>query len=447
MNPYVLIVENQETLLEAMQVAVESFYGGRVMAAEGAKDAIEILELEENGPEIVVSEAEMTDGSGDILFEYVKKKFPGTPFVFCSGESKEKLEKNFPEARAILQKPSILLPLRNLFAEITPEAATSKPYLPIRLSLLVKLGLLQFDLFLKLAENNFVKVVHKGDTFLPEDGKKYIEKRVMNLYLRQEDAEVFLNEFQALATCVSKTAALSPEELTIAGVDFLEATQKLAEIFGWTEDVMDAARKSVAIAIQAVSKSPKILSLLELKAGDASSPYTSHITTLSFLSCAIAQKLDWASELTQVKLAMAALLHDLTVDEKVYREVESWNTRASDRASTETEVAVYRNHPAKAAEEITQIPGLPPDVDQIVMQHHELPDGSGFPNGAAANRISPLACIFIFSEDLATYLLQAGEPRALVEKFLQERKGKYTSGTFRKIQKAFEESMNGNGES
>ena len=46
---------------------------------------------------------------------------------------------------------------------------------------------------------------------------------------------------------------------------------------------------------------------------------------------------------------------------------------------TEKEVKSYKTHPAVAAEIAKGIDEVPPDVDTIIMQHHERPDGKGFP--------------------------------------------------------------------
>ena len=76
-------------------------------------------------------------------------------------------------------------------------------------------------------------------------------------------------------------------------------------------------------------------------------------------------------------------------------------------------------------------------MDTIVLQHHELPDGSGFPRGLYHHQISPLACVFIVAQDLLDFYLAnaaSAHPKADVfQAFLAERETRYSSGTFKKI--------------
>ena len=138
---------------------------------------------------------------------------------------------------------------------------------------------------------------------------------------------------------------------------------------------------------------------------------------------------------------MAALLHDLSLDDTFYENIGEWNSRGKNRADKTPETEKYRSHVREAIEQMGTIPNLPPDIDQIILQHHELPDGSGFPNGIMANRISPLAAIFIFSEDLAMSILPGMDIRSAAEEFVKLNRAKYSAGVFRKILNAFEEGL------
>ena len=55
---------------------------------------------------------------------------------------------------------------------------------------------------------------------------------------------------------------------------------------------------------------------------------------------------------------------------------------------------------------------LPPDVDSIILEHHERPDGTGVPKQLTANQIKPLSSIFIFAHDIVDIIFsleQQGE--------------------------------------
>lgn len=93
-----------------------------------------------------------------------------------------------------------------------------------------------------------------------------------------------------------------------------------------------------------------------------------------------------------------------------------------------------RNHPSAAAELARQLRQLPADVDTIVLQHHEQPDGSGFPRGLFSHQISPLACVFIVAQDLLNHFLDFGNiGDDLLQAFLTRQEPRYAQGIFRKI--------------
>ena len=84
---------------------------------------------------------------------------------------------------------------------------------------------------------------------------------------------------------------------------------------------------------------------------------------------------------------------------------------------------------------------VPADVDQIILQHHELKDGSGFPRGLTSSRISPMASLFIIVEDLLTFLEGAEDMEEKVSLFLKHRESQYNSGNFKKVFDAVKDSV------
>jgi hypothetical protein len=91
----------------------------------------------------------------------------------------------------------------------------------------------------------------------------------------------------------------------------------------------------------------------------------------------------------------------------------------------------YLQHPLKAKEIVNTLKNIAPDIDKIILEHHEMPNGSGFPRKIGATKISPLSCTFILSGILARYILEEGAHFSL-EKFIEvfEHRG-YNRGNFK----------------
>jgi response regulator RpfG family c-di-GMP phosphodiesterase len=183
------------------------------------------------------------------------------------------------------------------------------------------------------------------------------------------------------------------------------------------------------------------MKLVKQKMRDPESKYSTHVNILSLVACGLCQNLGWTSESTQLKLGLAALIHDLTVDESYYASINYWNTSASSKNDHRPEVEQYRNHPNDAAHLILSMKNIPADVDQIILQHHETPDGTGFPRKILSSRITPMASVFILTEDLIQFIGDSQDVDERILSFLKLRESFYNSGNFRKVFEALRDSV------
>jgi HD-GYP domain-containing protein (c-di-GMP phosphodiesterase class II)/DNA-binding LacI/PurR family transcriptional regulator len=103
-------------------------------------------------------------------------------------------------------------------------------------------------------------------------------------------------------------------------------------------------------------------------------PYTAgHQSRVSDLACAIAREMNLPAEFIE-GLWMAGIIHDLG---KIAIPIEILNKPGRLKP---TELALIKEHPAIAYEILKNI-DFPWPIAQIVVQHHERLDGSGYPEG------------------------------------------------------------------
>lgn len=113
----------------------------------------------------------------------------------------------------------------------------------------------------------------------------------------------------------------------------------------------------------------------------ARDPYTTgHQRRVARLACAIAKEMGLSEEQIE-RLRMAALIHDIG---KI--SVPRGILCKPDRL-TRDEFALVKDHPLVASD-VLKGTDLPESVIQIVLEHHERLDGSGYPEGLSGGEIS-----------------------------------------------------------
>jgi putative nucleotidyltransferase with HDIG domain len=108
-----------------------------------------------------------------------------------------------------------------------------------------------------------------------------------------------------------------------------------------------------------------------------------HCLFVTGFAVAFAQHLGMRED-DQRRLTRAALLHDVG---KAFVPVAILDKQGK---LTEEEVAEVRSHPRRGYDALKAQGGFPPEMLDVVLHHHELLDGSGYPEGLAGSEISDI---------------------------------------------------------
>ncbi|WJR78242.1 HD domain-containing phosphohydrolase [Bradyrhizobium sp. NP1] len=108
-----------------------------------------------------------------------------------------------------------------------------------------------------------------------------------------------------------------------------------------------------------------------------------HCLFVTGFAVAFAQNLGMRED-DQRRLARAALLHDIG---KAFVPVAILDKKTP---LTEEEMYEIRQHPRRGYEALAAQGGFPAEMLDVVLHHHEMLDGSGYPNGLSGNQISDI---------------------------------------------------------
>lgn len=436
-SKYILLIDPREEILSLQETALRCFYSGEVVAQKNSVSGLEAV-LKFGNPDLIIMDSQSLLEDESSFYRHVESEGIASPFiVFCNDVVPENLSFQYPAVTAMLEKPKTAHAYTYLVKSLTAVPSKDVAYVPIKTSILLRLGMGHFDLYLKLSDRNFVKIIHKGEPFFETDAKRLSEKGIYELHIRHEDSSSFLKFLEKDISVENK----NPIEDISHTLENLETFEEIAKAMGWSPTVMDAAQKSVHQAVKILSKNVNILSTLKRRLKDPSSPYSRHIGLLTYLVCAFSSSLGWIGEAGQVKLAMAALIHDVAVDEDMYENIHEWNKKAANAGDKSPETIRYRMHPYEASKVIRSLDSFSPDVDQIILQHHEIRDGSGFPRGLDSSRIGHLPALFIIVEDLVEFIDNGDNIETSITDFITWGSEKYDSGHFKKIFQGFVEKL------
>lgn len=297
----------------------------------------------------------------------------------------------------------------------------------------------KYDLFLKISEKKFVKIFHKDEIVSSADVTKYVKKGIKYFWLKSGDFQEVTSSLVKRLNNFMKLKEVDIPDLTQFSMMSFDSAIQLVSNLGIDSEVVETTTQALEMTTQLIQKNPKLKDLLD-KTFSQKNYMSEHSLMLSFVACAIAKELDMHSLDTTKKLCYAAFFHDLTLEDERLANI---TTLKGDEEEIygEEKFKEYINHPSSAAELVDSVAGLPPDVGRIIAQHHERPDGSGFPQGLDEKRIFPLAADFIVAEEFVNAVYEIGLEEASIEEIILGLEERYDKAYFRKAVEALKKAL------
>ncbi len=471
MKNNILIVDNDSNFIEIVYTIIENYFDSSIKDVNSASLAIDALKAETFTYILLSTQFQISELKSLISFSNIKD----IPIILLKENNDTNALLHEFEFAGTINKSNIIIELPQKLKKVDSAASTIEEcilpkFSKVRLSSLEKINTLSCDVFVKLSETKFVKILNKNDLFGKEDTFKYTGRGLTHAHIENKNLEEFLNNFLRNITGINavskyKTNPELIDTLNIKDVDILEdlknisksllkaknnnleiehskhiSEQSLKKIhtayhkLQINEDTKTLIKVSASLAVYTISKSPQLNDLFTKKFDKKDSYICSHSVQLAEIACMIAAQMGWNSELTRYKLSLAAFLHDLTLKNPQLAEIQRLDDIRIlvDKKAHDLENEI-RNHPIGAAELTRQLQEIPPDVDDIVLQHHERPSGHGFPNNLSAKAITPLSTVFIVAHDLVDYLYSKDEENINMKDFIYRNHAEYTSGLFKNI--------------
>jgi response regulator RpfG family c-di-GMP phosphodiesterase len=253
-----------------------------------------------------------------------------------------------------------------------------------------------FDLFVQLRSGRYVKILHAGDKLDEERINKYKnEKKVEYFYFKRED----LYKYVKFNNYFAKKVIGSDK---VAGEKKMKLLQNVSEKFleqsfqeGLKPQILDQGKEIAENVFNLVQEQDDLYKILRSYQDFDPNAFT-HSYLVSIFSTSIIKQFEWQSKTTIECTALACLFHDIG---KMALPEELLHMNSDDMS--EEQLEVYKTHVEKGYELLDGNPMLNNSVKQIVLQHHEYFDGTGFPYGKKGSKILTLANIVCLADDFA----------------------------------------------
>jgi HD-GYP domain-containing protein (c-di-GMP phosphodiesterase class II) len=330
-------------------------------------------------------------------------------------------------------------------------AEFSEPaYRAIKIEALLRFGQnAPVEVFLRLSDSKYIKVVHR------EESKdlvlqKYYDRGIRDVFLQPDEFTIFTmtvrNELlakiqQEKSTSLETTPSpVAEQEHKVRQLD--GAMEVIKAIFATDKVDDDAKIISKAICNETVKlvKRTNIFQHFKLFQKNCSQEYMMSVLT-TYVTSMMLDKFNWSNDEIKKKVALAAILCDVRLTRE---EVDVMYQAKNDRDQL-TKKILY--HPIETAQMLAdESKFFSAETLQIIEQHHEAPNGSGYPKGTDYSRITILTAVYLvanfFVEKMFDKSFNLDEQDWNKEKMsgiMTQIRNKYYNGNFRKASEVLED--------
>ncbi len=251
-----------------------------------------------------------------------------------------------------------------------------------------------FDIYVKLKSNRYIKILHAGDELSKDRINKYKnEKNVEYLYFHKKDLYKYV-KFNNYFT----TKVIANEK--VGGHKKVKMLQNVSEKFleqtfheGIKPLIIDQGKEIAENVYELVKNQEDLYAVFKDYSDFDPNAYT-HAFLVTMFSTAMIKQFEWQSKTTIECTALACLFHDIgkmSLDPALSAmKVDEMN---------DDQLLEYRKHPELGLELIDGNPLINNSVKQIILQHHEHFDGTGFPFAKRGSKILMLSNIVCLADN------------------------------------------------
>lgn len=247
------------------------------------------------------------------------------------------------------------------------------------------------EVHLKVA-GKFVKLNYSTDHFI-EILRKLQQKDVSEVYIKEDDCNRIM---QNVAGSLSSKNFYDPNTVQAKKVENISAAMDTVKgvinQLGVRPETVKLLKTINDRSMVLLAESTSIFAFIKEFKKNCSEEFLLSILT-NYIMTLMIDQFSWKSDQVKEKGSLASMLCDLTLGKEDFKILRDWQKNGGELPEK------IKRHPAEIAAKLERYKHLvPSEAITIVLQHHELPDGKGFPNGITGNHFNQLSTIFIIAQ-------------------------------------------------
>lgn len=425
----VLVADDEEMLQDLFEMILVGEFDCEIVKVANGLSAIDALK-KTNDFSLIISDYHMPGAKGDKVYIFNKANQNIPFFLFSGGSLIDYPEFNdlkvINKLNNFFNKPFTTEDFIKAVREIITTQEEKTIYLKADLPHFRKYSASPAEIYLKLSDNKYSKIVQINEDFKTRDEllNHYLEKGITDIYIERKHFNQLLQD--TFKRC-NQIIVHNPRPKTayqLAGFNFLVCIEGLIDI-GISENQIDKTHNTIEYTINTFLSSSSSREYLQKLCKDENALFA-HSLLIMYVAAKICLNTSRDFHSTMIPICGAAFFHDFGLKES---DCTTNYTKPGEINDPEVRKRILR-HPTLTSEFLTRDNDVVIEIKKIILEHHELPDGSGYPRQLSAKQISPISCLFIIAEQISHCLLKSNFSKAALQDFFKSSELNFNQGHF-----------------
>jgi len=437
----ILLLEENQDIINLIQSNMTTEFGHMVEPITDIEKAIKEAKL--GAVDLIITKVAFTEKLNiDNVAEQVINAFSAGKLsvpIITLGDPKMEEKDYFPLPEKFLIS-ELMEVAKRIFAknELKTGKEEKSGYFAVPIQNFYLIDQVNYKVFIRIqrkdANDQYILRIKPGQNFDINEIQRYEKKGVTNFFIENELRFVFLDElFQKVGDQI-KPSENSVEELVKNSEGNFKIAQDLLSKMGLNEYTYRIGEGSVNSMMETITwYDDQLTKLVSGLLGNTDSFAFKHSYLIAVFAHSFLPKLDLPQEKLQVNMEsmlFAAFYHDILLNDDRLVRIQT-KSELFDEKLNEEETELVNNHARRTAEMVGQFPKIPPDAEQIILEHHGMTNGVGFIDRPKAN-LHPLSIVFIVLEEFVHRFLNFTRGQNLKD-ILVEMEDFYQIPSFRKV--------------